>query len=78
MTGEEEVEEPEGGLTLKKQSSQGVQSIMRVFQRLELSTEQIWLDFSRQYSSIDSSNMQQDSNDAIKSLKDKYLSDQEA
>lgn len=46
------------GLTLKKEDSNGnVPSIMRLFQRLEYSTEQLWLDFSKQYSSIDSTDM---------------------
>jgi hypothetical protein len=53
-------------LTLKKEESNGnVPSIMRLFQRLEYSTEQLWLDFSKQYSSIDSADMQKANKDAI-------------
>ena len=50
---------------------------MRLFQRLEYSTEQLWLDFSKQYSSIDSADMQKANKDAIQSLKEKYLCEQE-
>jgi len=46
---------------------------MRIFQKLEYTTERLWLDFSRQYSTKGSafSGHKQ----AIEDLKDKYLDD---
>ena len=49
---------------------------MRVFQKLEHSTEKLWLDFSKQYSTIGSS-IFRGSRQAIRDLKDKYLDDEE-
>jgi hypothetical protein len=49
---------------------------MRVFQKLEYNTEQLWLDFSKQYSTIGSS-IFTGSRQAIQDLKDKYLDDAE-
>lgn len=50
---------------------------MRVFQRLEYSTEQLWFDFSKQYSTK-GSNIFGGSRQAIQDLKDKYLDDEQA
>lgn len=50
---------------------------MRVFQKLEYSTEQLWLDFSKQYSST-APNILPGRQQAIQDLKDKYLDDEQA
>ena len=50
---------------------------MRVFQKLEYSTEQLWLDFSKQYSTRGSS-IFAGNKDVIQDLKGKYLNDEQA
>lgn len=72
----EEEQDSDSSLALKKQPS-GVRSIMRVFKTLEHSTDQLWLDFSKQYSTIGSS-IFGGKKQALQDLKDKYLDDDQA